>query len=632
MKRFLIALSACIPLLAWGADEMQASISNGGAYMTNGLVRLTIGSNGRATNLRVPSIANINFLASSGIYFDYTASANAGLTPDKAEVVKLTDDYAEVRFSNTKGDIRWSHGYIMRKDVQGVYCYVIAEGTPTSKSVSVREARVCTRVQSGFLDGYVDEVMQGKIPNNSVMADVEKNAQIQDATYRLPDGTIYTKYNWAQFIARDLFHGLMNGKSGIWNIPCSYEWLNGGPLRQELTVHATSKSPITIQMLQGEHLGGAAHTYADGDRQIFGPFLIYINSGDSRDEIIADARAMALRQQAEWPFQWFENELYPTDRATVKGRIRINTGGSPEGLTVVLADPAKEIIRQGGKYIYWGKTDADGNFSIPNVRKDEYSLHAYATGGSITEQFTKDAIAVDAAEVDLGVLDWAPVEYETLLWQIGESDRLADGFKGSDRPRAYGYWEDIPATLDYRVGSSVPSEDWWHAQAKNGTWTIRFNLHKEYEGDIHLTCSAAGTTNKPKVAIDVNGVKKTTWSFSNNDAAIYRSATLAGRHVVKTLTFPASALKVGENTIGLTMSGISKNGGVLWDCLKLEAGAPKPAAIIGVDADATDGVCEIYSPSGVKMGTFGSVDEARAALPGGIYICRTSSGVTKLAF
>lgn len=42
----------------------------------------------------------------------------------------------------------------------------------------------------------------------------------------------------------------MNGKVGVWDIPVSYEWLNGGPMRQELTVHATSKSPITIQMLQ----------------------------------------------------------------------------------------------------------------------------------------------------------------------------------------------------------------------------------------------------------------------------------------------------------------------------------------------------------------------------------------------
>ncbi len=86
---------------------------------------------------------------------------------------------------------------------------------------------MCTRLASDFLDGYVDEVMQGTIPSNSVMQNVESDGTsnpnyVQDATYRLPDGTIYTKYNWAQFIAQDDFHGLMNGKVGVWNMPVSY--------------------------------------------------------------------------------------------------------------------------------------------------------------------------------------------------------------------------------------------------------------------------------------------------------------------------------------------------------------------------------------------------------------------------
>ncbi len=46
------------------------------------------------------------------------------------------------------------------------------------------------------------------------MAKAEQN-QIQDATYKLEDGTIYTKYNWAQFIDNDHFHGLMNKKIGV---------------------------------------------------------------------------------------------------------------------------------------------------------------------------------------------------------------------------------------------------------------------------------------------------------------------------------------------------------------------------------------------------------------------------------
>lgn len=573
MKKSLIAALACATGLSASAqDGMTATLDGMAATMSNGIITLNIGKDGRASKMYHPDNGGDNIMGSSGIYFDYTADKNRALSPSKAEVVKLTDDYAEILYTNTSGDLRFSQGYILRKGVSGVYTYVIATGTPTSSSVNVKEARVCTRLASTFLDGYVDDSMQGRIPSNSEMKTAEKTENtIQDATYRMADGSIYTKYNWAQFIASDSVHGLMNGKVGVWNIPCSYEWLNGGPMRQELTVHATSKSPITIQMLQGEHLGGAAQKYADGESQIFGPFFIYVNSGATTDEMIADAKAEAHRQMEAWPFQWFENELYPLDRATVSGRINVTTGQGNGDIQVVLGEPGTELIRQGKKYMYWAKTDAEGNFTIPNVRKGDYSLYAYATTGTITDELEHKGVAVSDATLDLGTIDWTPATYKTLVWNIGENNRRADGYNVSSAPRAYGLWESVPTDLTFEPGVSDPATDWYYAQCHNGTWTIRFNLDDEFDGNMHLTASVAGSTNKPKVAVKVNGTSKTTWSFPNNDAAIYRSANQAGRHVVKTCTFPASLLKKGENTIELVMSGISKNGGVMYDCLKLEA-------------------------------------------------------------
>lgn len=83
-----------------------------------------------------------------------------------------------------------------------MYTYVIVHGNSKSGDKTlggvgpVKETRVCTRLAPDFLDGYVDEQMQGMIPSNSEMAVAEKN-QVQDATYYLSDGSIYTKYNWA---------------------------------------------------------------------------------------------------------------------------------------------------------------------------------------------------------------------------------------------------------------------------------------------------------------------------------------------------------------------------------------------------------------------------------------------------
>lgn len=640
MKKSLISLSlAVFALMANAEGEMTVDLkSNRTCTMSNGIITLSIDASGLAKTMKHPANGTANILASNGIYFDYTANKNRNLSATKAEIVKQTDDYIEVLYTAGVNSALplYQQGYILRKGESGVYTYVIVNGNSKSGLDTsqggvgpVKETRVCTRLASTFLDGYVDDVMQGTIPSNSEMAVAEKTENtVQDATYKMADGSIYTKYNWAQFIDSDDFHGLMNGKVGVWNIPVSYEWLNGGPLRQELTVHATSKSPITIQMLQGEHLGASSQTYEDDEHQIFGPFFIYVNSGENREEMIADARAKAKALQAEWPFKWFENQYYPLDRATVTGKINVTTGQGCGDIQVVLAEPDVDLLAQGGKYIFWAKTDADGNFAIKNVRKGDYALFAYATTGTITDELRVKDIAVDAESVDLGTIDWTPETYANLLWNIGENNRRADGFNGSDKPRAYECWQGIPANIEYVIGASDPAKDWYNAQTMNGTWTVKFNLDKEYTGDAKFTASIAGVSNSPKIVVGVNGSNKATWSLKD-DGSIRRSATQAGRHLVQSVSFPASLLKMGENKLTLTASNCKDKSGVLWDCIKLEAGERVSSSIEAVEIDEAMPI-EVFTIGGVKVGEFDSLEGV--ALDRGVYIYRSGSKTGKIIF
>ncbi|MDE6192843.1 MAG: hypothetical protein K2M83_02510 [Muribaculaceae bacterium] len=633
-KTYLYLLGAAICFNAFAEDNVTVNLkSNRTCTMSNGIITLSIQANGMAMTMKHPSNGPTNILASNGIYFDYTADKNRSLSAVSARVVRSDDDYAEVVYTSEANDVlpTYEHGYIMRKGESGIFTYVIVHGNSKSADTAnggigpVRETRVCTRLAPTFLDGYVDEQMQGPIPSNTEMSKAEQN-QVQDATYYLSDGSIYTKYNWAQFIDHDDFHGLMNSKIGVWNIPVSYEWLNGGPMRQELTVHATSKSPITIQMLQGEHLGAAATSYGDDQHQIFGPFMIYVNDGATREERIADARAKAAELKAEWPFAWFENEYYPLDRSTVSGKINITTGQEPGNVKVVLAAPGSNLLRQGGDYMFWTLTDEEGNFSIPAVRKGSYSLYAYATTGTITDELCVDGIEVGEAETNLGDIEWTPFTLENQLWNIGENNRLADGFNCSDRPRAYEAWQWQPASLEYRIGESDPGTDWYNAQTKNGKWTIKFNLDRQYEGDAVLTASIAGVSNSPKIQVAVNGKNKDSWSLSD-DGSIRRSATLAGRHLVKSVTFPASDLQIGENEITLTASNCKDKSGVLWDCIKLEAGdVVTEAGVDGITEDAS-GPVSVYTMSGLLVGTF---DGHPSGLPSGIYIFKQGSSTKKV--
>lgn len=221
--------------------------------------------------------------------------------------------------------------------------------------------------------------------------------------------------------------------------------------------------------------------------------------------------------------------------------------------------------------MFWSKTDANGEFTIPHVRPGQYNLYAYATEGEITDTFSMDNVTVSGSSIDLGTIDWTPAKYETMLWRIGENDRLSDGFNMSDTPRAYGLYELPPANLTYTVGSSTPQTDWYYAQTKVGTWTVAFNNAASLSGNATLTVSVAGATGGSTVEVYVNDVKTATWTFGN-DAAVYRSAVLGGKHELKKLTFPASSLVMGNNTIKLKMISVGNRGGLMYDSLKLEAG------------------------------------------------------------
>lgn len=554
--------------------DVTMSVSGMTTKMSDGTWNITINSNGRVSSLQRKGT---EFLSSNGIYFDYTTSdGNKGLSPSKVKIIKQTAEHCEVLYSATSGNTIFEQGFIMRKGVPGIYTYVIATGTATSANEPIKEARVCSRLAESMLYGYVDWRMNGRIPSNSEMTEAEKSENtIQDATYRLADGSIYTKYNWANYIERDTLHGLRdNTYYGLYNIPVSYEWINGGCERQELTVHATSKSPITIQMLQGEHFGGQAMVLNEGEKKLYGPFLICTTYSKNP---VQSARKQWEKEVEAWPYQWFENDLYPRERGTVRGHLDVTTGQRNDSVRIVLAqEKGKDPYEMTRGYQFWTLTDADGNFEIKNVRPGTYNLFAYAKAGEVTDMLEQDDITVVAGDNNIGDITWTPKKYSELLWMIGQNDRRSSEFHFSDALRQYGLWNEVPKNLTFTIGQSSEQEDWYYAQVqKDGTWTIAFNLDKTYSGKAHLTASLAGCTgNGSTVAVKVNGTQRGTWKPGINDAAIYRSAVNSGRHHLLTLDFDASALKQGANTIALTMSGNGSNGGFMYDCIKLEAGEP----------------------------------------------------------
>ena len=155
-------------------------------------------------------------------------------------------------------------------------------------------------------------------------------------------------------------------------------------------------------------------------------------------------------------------------------------GGGPNDGAV--PDRASVIYTQAGDYIFYVKADADGKFTLPNVRPGTYTLYAWQTQGPITQSFAKDGIVVSGDTLDLGKIDWDPPYHPNLLWQIGQADRMAGEYKFGSSPAhpANGCCK-CPPTSPSPSARARKRTDWYYAQ-KTGTWTVNFNLAKAYSG------------------------------------------------------------------------------------------------------------------------------------------------------
>ena len=243
---------------------------------------------------------------------------------------------------------------------------------------------------------------------------------------------------------------------------------------------------------------------AEGEKKFYGPFAIcptYSKNG------VATARIQAEKEIADWPYQWFENALYPRERGTVRGHLNVTTGQRNDSVRVILAqEKGKDPIEMMHGYQFWTLTDENGNFEVKNVRPGNYNLFAYAKAGEVTDMLERDDITVTAGDNDLGTVTWTPKKYTQMLWMIGHNDRRSSEFCLSDAPRQYGLWEQVPASLTYTIGQSNENTDWYYAQTQDGTWTVKFNLDERPAGRVYLTASLAGcASEKASIAVKVNG-------------------------------------------------------------------------------------------------------------------------------
>ena len=325
-------------------------------------------------------------------------------------LVKSTPDYAEIAFKHTdlqEFPFYVDLHYILKRGDSGFYCFVTYQAS-FEEPRHLGQTRLVLRLNPTIFNyAIVSDARQATLPTPQERAAGE--VLNPSEAVRLADGSIDHKYLWSEYEGGHHVHGLCGDNIGVWMISASNEYLNGGPTKQNLTLHQTTTTPVLLKMLESGHYGAGALNFNSGEvwEKFFGPFFIYVNSGHNAAEMWTDAKRKAEAEINKWPYDWVAHRLYPLERGIITRVVDISDGSSPEGCWVGLAQPVTGDTpnwqQQGKGYQFWVQADSNGRFIIPNVRSGNYTLYAFVEG--VLGEFRLDGVNVVANQTtDIGRL------------------------------------------------------------------------------------------------------------------------------------------------------------------------------------------------------------------------------------
>ncbi|HVX85722.1 MAG TPA: polysaccharide lyase family protein [Phycisphaerae bacterium] len=575
-------LSFAATVLAAPPQSPDVTLKDNGPTVTlsNGLISFTAAK--ADATIRDMHLGDSPNLAGRGAYFAVVNSGgHDGWDVHNAafKILRQSPDLVELSFDAPIGHIHFDQHYILRRGDSGFYVFVVMKHAAADPPESNEQIR-----WSFYLNNQLFNFQQSTDKEQGLIPNMPGGKQVQDATEQYPDGTIYTKYNYVNYIEEDDVHGICGdaahggGKYGAYIIMPSKEYLQT-PTKQDITVHG---GPIIHRFLVSGHFEPRELTRQPitGDwTKLNGPWFVYLNSGPTPQAMWTDAKAQFKNQESQWPYQWMQNPDYPLQRADITGTLTLDPSHAPaKNALIVLTQPsppAADWQVETLNYIFSTRADDTGHFTLSHVRPGSYTLYAMIPG--VTDQFRKDNITVPTSgTLNLGDLHFTPTTYAEKIFQIGDASWRATGFNMSDLPRQFGFtdpsgaarpWTSkIPATLDFTIGKSDPAKDWYVAQANPGNWTIHFDLPSVPTGNAILTLGIAGQTRSPTLQLLANDKPIGDYKGGNSSAA-YRSAIQGSSyHETKIFKFPTSTLHPGQNTLTLHLTA----GVINYDCIKLE--------------------------------------------------------------
>ncbi|KAE9979273.1 hypothetical protein EG328_000996 [Venturia inaequalis] len=581
--RFLPLLFLSVASIATAGEPFLKEVNKETHIIGNDIWNVTIGAK-YGTKLFYKGVNLVGKAA--GHYVTYSVPAGVQTISwnySAPYIFSKTPEYTDIVFSAPQGDLHW----VISRTLAGAYQYFVNRAL----SAEAVEFRTLWRLANNtFTHAHTSERDEAFPALSDYSA--PGVTKVQDETWQRPDGTYLTKYDFSTFLTNvegDLtFWGVRgrlggNGRGiGSWYIHGGKDYLNGDHLKQELQLHRESKTGDAVQlnMIHGSHFQASSNdSFPVG--KIWGPWLWYLNDGSPED-----AAARAKAENAAWPYAWLKANSSYHLRGSISGCIALSDGRPASNAAVFLGDnyPTRTTLDQGSNNYYRTYANADGCFSISNVREGTWNLQIWPNGGSIgdvTTVFSQNDVTTKANTVtDLGILTWA-TQGRKPIWQIGEIDRKATGFAQSGPPHKHAMIDNCPANLTYTVGQSV-TKDWCFAQGAVGTWTVLFDVATANTANPTLPAAilsvslAAYSATAEKISsfrVSLNGVSLGGLVPANTtkDPAVYRSGTLAGEWRYFEIPVQAGLVKVTGNKLEITVKKrASRWSGIMWDSLLME--------------------------------------------------------------
>jgi hypothetical protein len=408
----LVALAPVFASRVQAANEMHMTL-NGlpatvGDYspdeiknlvLDNGLLKITFGHDARNDISATSIIKNGQELAHNlhgtvprdtdggrTFYHEYNASTGY-LHARVVKIITNTPDLVHFAIIDTNSPYLEDH-YVMLKGESGIHPYVIIKGQFGG------EMRTMYRFDMSIFDWtWTDErIAQQKA--YAYLQSISRIGNMGDETWRLPDGSVYSKYDYCIYYSESPMWGHFGHGFGVFFMPVSTEAYASGPLRQELAVH---QDALILNYIGGGHFSGGGPAGGRTGQKMFGPWYVYFNTGKTTNAIIANALKTAAAEQKKWPYQWVEEPLYPVNRTRVTGQLKISQDRSAAFAYIILAQPTNSVgqrgfgggrrgrggFGRGGTNSFAGGQDAVTN-AIPSTNSisfDTNSITGFARGG-----------------------------------------------------------------------------------------------------------------------------------------------------------------------------------------------------------------------------------------------------------